>query len=302
MLVNPPTNPAGKIGRVFFFLGVLVLMVILILQWIIYRQVQSELIESHRSHIQKQAENYAIFIAVERNRLMDEMISLAEQRSLRAGIEKILLSDPGTEWRKGFVQAIETTCRMMTAKNFGFASFAVRDISGERIAGTGANFDPVNYPDIMERIRAHTIISKSGKKFLEKWTIPVRDVNAKPIAYLTTEVSLSKFTDIITQVEHDEEEVNYFLRNKEEEVIWFAGESTVFPELNIEGDQFSTNGNEHNLFHAEVAGTGWIFYIAQSKSNIETKLGAFRLKIVLILVVALVSISFATFIISRRFS
>jgi len=113
------------------------------------------------------------------------LLRLAEQRGLREGAQRLVSGAPA-EFRSGFLGATDAALRSQTGSGSGFESLALRDTLGNRLAGTGLDRDSLALPANLERIGRLSL--GDGR---ERWTVPVRDPQARPLALLVADLNLA---------------------------------------------------------------------------------------------------------------
>jgi hypothetical protein len=126
------------------------------------------------------------------NELTAAMVILAEQKGMRDGVMRMATGNATRDLQEGFLMGVEAACRLFPATHSGVEGLTLRGLDGNKWVGMGMQMDSivVKYPDYRERCRRVPAEPQPGK-VLERWVVPVRDVNAQPLAFLVADVNAS---------------------------------------------------------------------------------------------------------------
>ncbi len=293
-------TPVKSRRRGFWSLCLLGVILLAASSWIQYRKaadlVDSPLLERRRRAL----EGAAASLGEKRSALQLRLVALAEQKSLREGVMKLQRADVSSRWREGFLQAMDAVCRSKVAEEPVFRECSLRDLEGNKWAGTGAVFDSVRYPDILERVRTEVLPPSPSAGYRERWIVPVRDAKAQPLAYLTAVVSFTSGAWLPPLVATNGE-ARFFLTDASGALI--TGDDDLFRDLRAEGFPRRVNvaGNTFDLMYAAVPASPWTLYLAFPETTMERDLRSLgRLALALFAVAALVLVIFTFRLTARR--
>jgi hypothetical protein len=127
------------------------------------------------------------------NDMTSTLIILAEQKGLRDGVMKMAAGEASREYKEGFLGAISASCRLFAATHPGVEGLTLRGPDGSKWVGSGVQLDSSSVVYLDYRMRYQKLRMDSRKSpALEQWVVPVRDVQAKPLAFLVADVNLAR--------------------------------------------------------------------------------------------------------------
>jgi hypothetical protein len=267
MNADQQRTPAVRHRRGYWSMAVLGLVLIGFGIWEITREAKTALLEQARRNFEAQSQLYAQVIGNWSQSLQREMIALAEQKAIR---QEIARWKPGAFGNKGFLETIDAVCRSYTAGDAGVVNFSLRSLDGRRLAGTGIDLDSIHYAEVMRRIQVETILSGKLYGFTQKWTVPVRDVDAQPLAYLSASVApASAFLDFI-QRGGDEGDYLFCLEDTQGTRLWNSDSALTIPGPGYDADHFQLDDRTYEVVKAAIPGTNWILFTAREDIDIQT--------------------------------
>lgn len=285
-------TPAVRHRRGYWSMAILGLVLIGFGIWEITREAKTALLVQARSEFEARGELYAQVIGNWSQSLQREMIALAEQKAVRQGIAQW---KPGTSRRESFLEAIDAVCRSFTAGDAGVVNFSLRGLDGRRLAGTGIALDSIHYANVMRRIQMETILSGRLYGFTQKWTVPVRDVEAQPLAYLLARVApAGAFLDFLKRG-GDEGDHLFCLEDTQGTRLWNSDSTLTIPGPGFDAHHFQLDDRTYQVVKIPIPGSDWILYTAMEDIEIQTmikNLNYLRTKRIIIAVFILLAAAF----------
>jgi hypothetical protein len=248
-------------------MAILGLLLVGFANWEITREAKSALLWQARHDFEAEGKLYAQVIGDWSQALQRELIALAEQKAIR---QEIARWKPGTPMNRGFLETTDAVCRSFTASDAGVVNFSLRSLDGRRLAGTGADLDSISYADIMRRIQIEAIQPDRSFGFREKWSVPVRDVNAQPLAYLSASVTpAGAFMDFLKRGK-DESDYLFCLEDLQGTRLWNSDSALTIPGPGFDEDHLQLDDKFYEVTKTVIQGTNWILYTAREDIDIQT--------------------------------
>lgn len=258
--------PAARHRRGYWLMALLGLFLVGFGIWEITREAKTALLLQARHDFEAEGKLYAHVIEDWTQALQREMIALAEQKAIR---QEIARWKQTTSASGSFLETIDAVCRSFTASDAGVLNFSLRSLNGHRLAGTGADLDSISYADIMQRIQVETFQPDRIYGFREKWSVPVRDVNAQPLAYLTASVvPAGAFMDFLKRG-GDEGDYLFCLEDTQDTRLWNSDNVLTIPGPGFDENHFQLDDRTYEIVKTPIPGTNWILYTA--REDIDTQ-------------------------------
>lgn len=194
------------------------------------------------------------------------LIALTEQRAVREGFARLNREGSGTAWAQGFLEALDGASRSVMISHPGVENLAFRSLDGIKLAGSGADRDPVAYPDLQMRTMRREI-SKGADQLVERIVVPVRAADASPVAFLTADVNLRGFCKSVLSEIGSGSDTLVLLVNGSDRKIWSNSDDLVFPAGQPEQREFERNRKVYLVESAAVPETDRRLYAAVSKPS-----------------------------------
>ncbi|MBU0517426.1 hypothetical protein KJ564_00645 [bacterium] len=247
--------PARGFRRGYLILALLAIGMIALNGWLLIKIATRHFQQPIQAELQLLP---AILVGVLDQRITsieERILTYLEQPTLRTNVEKIVAGQVAASYQTGFWDAVDASCRSFVTGTAEIKNMALTDLQGNKIAGTGSGKIDIEYSHPMEPIHYSHTAAPDRKGYLETWIIPVRSVDARPIAYLVTEVrpfgSLQKLQRLITQ-------------DQVATIIITDAKGAI---LTLEGDaRFS---DQTLLLHDQVEIENDLFFIASQYSQVR---------------------------------
>jgi predicted DNA-binding transcriptional regulator AlpA len=285
-------TPVKGQRRGFWSVSLLGIVLLASTLWIQYRHAADLLntpqVEKRRGVL----ESTAWSIGKKRSELQMRLIALAEQKSLREGVMKLERADTSPRWRDGFLQAMDAVCRSKIAEEPAVRECSLRDLEGNKLAGTDAVFDTVRYPDLLQRVRVEPSAKGSSGDFRERWIVPIRDEKAQPHAYLTAVVRVPPEIPFESLAASDSK-ARFLLTDSSGTVI--AGDEDLFGQMRTADfpQNIRIGGGRFEVVKTTVPESPWTLYLAFPETKVEENLRSLRWQAsALVLIAALILIVF----------
>jgi hypothetical protein len=204
--------------------------------------------------------------------LTSALIILAEQKGLREGVMRLTEGKVSPEYREGFLGGADAACRMFPATHPGVQGLTLRGLAGDKWVGTGVQMDcsAVFYPEVQMRYRRVRLATEPGR-VLEHWIVPVRDVQAQPLAFLVAEVDPALSRRIFPELDTFGTDL-VCLDDSSGARLWEGSNKLRLPRLSAPTTEFILEGKEYLLARALVSGSGWSVCQARDRGAITSGL------------------------------
>jgi len=252
------------------------MVLLLIVSYLNLSGFQDMLRASARKEIKSSAEKQARIISQSRDDLIASLVALAEQRELRQGIAKLNAGSASPQWCEGYLAFADAALRYFLVTHSGVENLALRALDGRKIAGSGAETDSISYPDIQQRFSRQRL-TPSPEKLRERWVVPVRDVEAQPLAFLVAQVNPAGWKKAVLRHSQFESDL-VCLEDSGGVRIWDSHDSLRIPRLDDSGDDFNLNDERYILARSKVPGTNWILTVARPPQIITDQLRTLKMR------------------------
>jgi len=238
------------------------------------RSFQATLESQMRRDLEIQAGWKAQILSRWQDDLSAALIILAEQKGMREGVLRKTTGAASGDFQGGFFRGVEAACRTLAATFPGVEGLTLRGLDGEKWVGTGVQTDSVVYPEIRMRYR-RVRLNPQAQRALERWIVPVRDVNAQPLAFLIADANPAGALKLV--LETDSAVVDLVcLEDTSGARLWDSSDSQRIPRLVAGGMSFILEGREYLLAEAKVSGSSWKVCQARDRSLMTIELNQFR--------------------------
>jgi hypothetical protein len=244
--------------RTPWFIAIAVILVFGILFFLGQNQLERALLEQAQSDLSAIAQEKAIHLGQWQNDLSMSLLNLAEQREIREGVARLITDQSSSAWREGFMAAFNGCSRGLP----GISSLALRDLSGFKIAGAGADHEAISYPEPNLRFVQQRISAQE-----QRIIVPVRDPRAVPLAYLMARVESRRSQSAIVPGKPSSD-LLLCLADSTGERIWNSDSNRLLPIAGQLEEAFALmDGKTYLLAYAEVAGSGWTLCVARERDE-----------------------------------
>jgi hypothetical protein len=189
------------------------------------------------------------------------LITLVEQREIREGIAGLNAESATTAWAQGFLEALDGATRSIMVSHPGVENLTFRALDGARLAGSGAGWDSIAYPDLRMRTLRQEI-RKEPDLYRERIVVPVRAADASPVAFLAAEIHLKGFYKAVFTELESESDTIILLADDSGKKIWSNNNDPIFPDLQPDLREFEHNRQVYLVESAVIPGTGRMLYAA----------------------------------------
>lgn len=286
-----------RMRRHIWIIAALGIVLIAAASWVNFQFAESALKRHSERTLIDQAEEAAFAIVAMRETLQASMLAFAEQRGVRQGLMDRREGNMSEDKYAGFLQALDASCRATLAE-FDVRNFSLRDLLGQRMAGTGAENLKIIYPDVMQRIQIEGGQAASDA-YSERWIVPIRDAEAFPLAFLFAEVMPSGFGKALYQMNIVRESDLCSLIDSTGKQLWISADSLRLSDVDVQADHFTLGNSVYDSGHADVPGTDWTVYLARTGADVGIEATELGFKSTLAALVASLFLLFATILLSN---
>lgn len=230
--------------------------------------------------------------------IIGSLVALAEQREVREGVAKLGSGSVSPAWRQGFQEAMDATLRSMRGIHAGLENLTLRNVKGVKLAGSGAEKDSILYPDIQLRFSRQRSANGSDK-LRERWIVPVRNPQARPLAYLIAVVNLAG-SKRATLPDGAKEGDLVCLEDSSGARIWDSDAEIRIPDLGSLNDEFVLGGQKYYLARSTVSDLCWTVGVARDATIMSPDTSGLIVRSAIFTVLGIVLLVAVSGVVARR--
>lgn len=262
--------------------------------------LQRLLEERSRRYLAAETHRQALRLVRWQNDLTAALITLAEQKGIRDGVMRMAAGQASADFRTGWLSSADAVCRLFPARFPGVEGLTLRSPDGSKWAGTGVQQDSgsVAYPDyhvLYRRLR----VENNPHRVVERWVVPVRDVQAQPLAFLVAEVNPAGLRKLFPDLDSTSTSL-VCLDDSSGARLWDSQAKLQIPRMAATATEFILADREYQLAREAVPGSGWAVCQARSRNLIEAELSRWRRHSAVIAGGGIVLLALATFILKPK--